>query len=396
MKILAFCFYFPPDLSAGAFRATSLMDALSQHAEVEVLTSQPNRYASHAVEAPAEERRHDNLLIRRFAVPAHSGGMASQIRTFLPFAFGARRHARKAEFDAVFATTSRLFTALLAATVAARAGKPLYLDVRDIFVDTMKDVLNPRLFRLLSPVLRACERYTIRRASVINLVSPGFLPYFRERYPDKKFELFTNGIDPLFLEASEAVKPMPADGASHAGRPRILYAGNVGEGQGIHHILPLAAAELRDEADFVIYGDGGRMPQLREACARLDLTNVHIHPPVPRAELLDAYHRADALLVHLNAYDAFLKVLPSKLFEYGSIGRPIIAGLGGVAADFVRTELPDSAVFPPQDVAGLVAAVRGLPARPPVPDRTGFIARYRRTEISRAMAASIAATARGD
>ena len=38
---------------------------------------------------------------------------------------------------------------------------------------------------------------------------------------------------------------------------RILYAGNLGEGQGLHKIIPESAKKLEGKFEFVIIGDGG-------------------------------------------------------------------------------------------------------------------------------------------
>ncbi|MFP3500063.1 glycosyltransferase WbuB, partial [Pseudomonas sp. SIMBA_059] len=47
-RILFLSFYYPPDLSAGSFRAEALVKALldnvGDHVEIDVVTTQPNRY----------------------------------------------------------------------------------------------------------------------------------------------------------------------------------------------------------------------------------------------------------------------------------------------------------------------------------------------------------------
>ena len=64
--------------------------------------------------------------------------------------------------------------------------------------------------------------------------------------------------------------------------------------------------------------------------------------------------------MHLNSYDAFLKVLPSKVFEYASMGKPIWAGVAGYAASFVGQHVNNAAVFEPCDVEGAVAVFENL------------------------------------
>ena len=48
-------------------------------------------------------------------------------------------------------------------------------------------------------------------------------------------------------------------------------------------------------------------------------------------------------------HDAFRKVLPSKLFEYAAMGKPIWAGVSGYSAEFISAEVSNAAVFAPCD-----------------------------------------------
>ena len=59
--------------------------------------------------------------------------------------------------------------------------------------------------------------------------------------------------------------------------------------------------------------------------------------------------KADILFLHLNNHEAFKKVLPSKIFEYASTGKPILAGVGGFAKSFLNNEVPNSYIFNPTD-----------------------------------------------
>jgi glycosyltransferase involved in cell wall biosynthesis len=105
---------------------------------------------------------------------------------------------------------------------------------------------------------------------------------------------------------------------------------------------------------------------------------------VPRAQLIALYQSADVLFLHLNAYPAFLKVLPSKLFEYGALGKPVLAGVGGYAREFVETEVNGAAVFPPCDANAAETALRGLPTG--TVDRQIFTDKFKRANIMKRLA----------
>jgi len=382
-------FYFAPDLSAGSFRATALVRALRAAAppgtEIEVLTTQPNRYSSYAREAPTTES-FEGCELHRVALPAHQSDMRGQARAFVHFARGAHRWVGRRRYDLVFATSSRLMTAALGAWMARRTGARLYLDVRDLFVDTITGLLPPALARMAYLALAPLESWTMRRAARVNLVSPGFAPYFRARYPQLSLAFFTNGIDEEFLAASAApAARLPAD------RPTVLYAGNIGEGQALHEIVPGLALALRERARLVVIGDGGRRSQLEQALVRAGADNVQLLPPMSREQLIRAYQGSDVLLLHLGRQAAFEKVLPSKLFEYAALGKPLLAGVSGYAARFIREEIDNAVVFAPGDVA---AAVRGFGALTLADQaRPAFVAKYRRRQISAQLAEDVLAVA---
>lgn len=388
-RIVYLTFYFEPDLCAGSFRNTPLAGTLArlganQGVQVDVYTTMPNRYRSWQQDAPACEER-GNLTIHRIPLPAHQSGMVDQMRAFWAYERAARRQVGRAgKPDLVFASSSRLFTAWLGYRLARKWGVPLYLDIRDIFVETMEDVLSSGFIKsLVLPVLRRIEAKTFRYATHINVVSEGFQSYF-EKYPDATYTVFPNGIDPGFLDHSAH-----QDRTKETGSPLVtVYAGNIGQGQGLHRIIPETAHRLGDGYEFWIIGDGGARALLEAEVHRLKLSNVIIRDPVDRSQLVSIYRDADVLFLHLNDFAAFRRVLPSKIFELATVDRPILAGVSGYAAEFLRREVPGSMVFEPCDADALTDLLRKIPGTP-VPNRSGFLQKYSRSRIDNDMAQSI-------
>jgi glycosyltransferase involved in cell wall biosynthesis len=386
LRILVLTFYYQPDLCAGSFRVTPLVQALRAMAppgsEIHVVTTLPNRYRSFAAEAERREVQ-DGVTISRVRLPAHRSGMIDQSRAFISFARGAWQMVRGNGYDLVFATSSRLMTLVLGAEIARWKKAHFYADVRDIFVDNIRHILPAPLVKLAMPLLRRVEARSIQRADRVNLVSPGFEDYFRSRFPEQRFSFFTNGIDPDFLDMPQEDSAPFAPGD----RTTVLYAGNIGEGQGLHTIVPALARATRERLRFRIIGDGARKDLLAQAVAAAGADNVELLPPMTRRELISAYRHADVLFLHLNDYDAFRNVLPSKIFEYAALGKPLWAGVAGYTADFVRKEITNAAVFAPCDVAGALRAFDSLVHR--VTPRVEFVAKFDRTAITRQLAADI-------
>jgi glycosyltransferase involved in cell wall biosynthesis len=391
VRLLVLSFYYAPDLSAGSFRTTALVTALRERAppgtQVDVVTTLPNRYHTFA-QGAAEVETADGVEIRRIKLPTHRSDMRGQSRAFLHFARRALRLVAGRDYDVVFATSSRLMTAALGAWIARRKRAPLYLDIRDIFVDTIRELLPPSVAWPVKHTFSLVEAWTMRRADRINLVSRGFEGYFRERYGDRSLAWFTNGVDSEFVASTTTSSArVPANG-----RAIVLYAGNIGDGQSLHEILPALALALCHRARFVVIGDGGRRAALEAAVARAGADNIEIRAPMRRAELLNAYRAADVLFLHLGAYPAFEKVLPSKVFEYAALGKPVLAGVAGYAARFVREEIENAQVFAPCDVKGALDAFNHLELidRP----RPDFVAKFARANIARAMADDVLALVR--
>lgn len=384
MRILLLSFYFEPDLCAGSFRNTALFKELQKKISsddfVYVATTLPNRYSSFKTSAKQDELG-KNYVIKRISIPEHKGGMLDQAKSFETYYREVFKLVKHEKFDLVYASSSRLFTAFLGKRIAVKKKCPLYLDIRDIFVDTMKDVLKKKVYLKLPicSVAKIIERYTFSNATHINLVSEGFKDYF-SKYQNPSYSFFTNGIDDVFLNADKHT--------SIKREPQIItYAGNIGSGQGLEKIIPQAAKLLGNNYLFRIIGDGGTKFLLQKKIEELDVTNVELLNPVSREQLLNYYNDSTYLFLHLNDLDAFKKVLPSKLFEYGAFDKPIIAGVGGYAAHFVQKNLPNSILFSPTDVLGLVEKLRKYTLV--FENRTDFKEKYNRNHIMSEMADSL-------
>lgn len=387
-RILFLTFYYPPDLCAGSFRASALVEALLKNlpsdTHVDIITTQPNRYFSFHTDAPDKEGN-DYFTLHRINVPSHSSGMLDQSRAFLEFARKANFLVRSHKYDLVIATSSRLMTAVLGGYFARRNNAALYLDIRDLFVENFTHLFPKTCGWLGRFLLRPVERWALGRAQKINLVSPGFGDYVRDLYPEIPISYFTNGIDNLFINTGfehgsykngEAKAPL-----------KILYAGNVGKGQSLDRIIPQLAIKFGNKAQFQIIGDGGALAQLKKSLMDAGVNTVELIPPMSRQDLLAYYAKADVLFLHLNNMKPLRRVIPSKLFEYAATGKPIWAGLAGVSADLITQEVDNAVVFTPCDAAAAVNSFELLQFVHS--QRAPFIATYSRSRIMTLMAKDI-------
>ena len=343
MKILLLSYYYPPDIGPGANRALALTEALRKNfgtkLHLDILTTTPNRYSSYKVNALNEEK-YETVYIKRFTVFRNIYEKLKYPLGFLIFYFKCLNYAKGKKYDLIIASSGRLMTAFLGAKLSQKLKTQLYLDIRDLFLENLNQVFENKVQKIFLPFARKIESYTINTAKHINIVSEGFLPYVKKNWSSKKISCYTNGVDELFKN-----KNIPIEKRNQY--PTILYAGNIGYGQALHEIIPKAAKLLEDRARFLIIGDGNLKNKLADTLQQLNVSNVELMPIVSRDNLKHYYLMADFLFLNLNIFSSLETVIPSKIFEYASTGKPILAGVSGYARKFIHNNIKGCETFEP-------------------------------------------------
>lgn len=378
-------YHYAPDLSAGSFRNTALSNELSRKLEnkatIHLICTQPNRYSSLSEKLPAVQQE-GNLIIYRVDVPQHGNSFFMQLRSFFYYQREVLRIIKNIPVSFIFVSTSKLFTGYLAYRISKSKNIPYYLDLRDLFADNLRELIKiPILNWLTSKVVQLIfEKPTLLNAKHININSEGF----RKNIPvefEGSVSFYPNGIDDEFNEWHQTIE---IDNFKKV----ICYAGNIGEGQGLDKIIPQLAKSLEKTHQFIIIGEGSSKHKLVEQVHKLNLKNVELLPAMKRNQLLGYYQKAHYLFLHLNNFSSFEKVIPSKIFEYGSGNIPILAGVKGYAKEFIETALKENVfVFNPCDVEAVRTFLLNQPYR--LQDRVEFVKQFSRKEITGKMSDSI-------
>ncbi len=388
LRILLLSCYYTPDFSAGSFRAEALVKAIQEHTSIDsafVLTTKPHRYGRKDDVLASEKE--GKIKIVRCTVPQHGNRLYRQLLTFLVYAtkLFAKALSSGSEFDLILTTGGRLGTNTIGHAISRVSGKPHFVEMRDIFSDNIKSVFTPSIMtRFIIRMLEKWEKNILHQAQWINFVSPGFLDYFPNDILSDKTRIYTNGIDPIFIEKR---KQILGDNKQKTKNTclRLVYAGNIGLGQRLEKIIIPLALRFPDEIEFILIGNGNAARILNEDILKKQITNITIVDPVPREKLIEYYYGADVLFVHLADIPAFSKSIPSKLFEYASTNKPILAGLHGVSRNMLETEVSHAYLFDPGDVDGAAVHITKLMAQPINVDRTEFVTKYSREKIMRDM-----------
>jgi len=156
----------------------------------------------------------------------------------------------------------------------------------------------------------------------------------------------------------------------------VLYAGNMGEKQGLDLILD-AADQLRKlrHIKFAMVGTGSTRDSLEKAAARRGLANVRFYPVQPLERLPHTLAAGDVHLV-VQRREAADLVMPSKLTNILAAGRPSVATADpGTALHTVLNDYDCGITTTPGNVQELVASVLVLAEDAKMRERLGRNAR---------------------
>jgi colanic acid biosynthesis glycosyl transferase WcaI len=342
-RVLFVAINYAPELSGTAPYTTGAAEYLaSQGDDVQVLTGFPH-YPNWSV--PAESRcrlSHREELggvdvhrLRHFVPSSQSAAKRALYELTFSAHLFAHRHMRHP--DVVVAVVPNLVSAASAVRIAGRAGAKLVVWIQDSMTAAASQSGisgGQRVARVVSSV----ERYVIRQADTVIVISEGFRKLVERE-----------GADPdkvVLIRNWSHLKPPTADRAST--RLRLgwgddetiaLHAGNMGLKQGLENIVEAGrqAAKNKESVRFVLMGDGSQRRQLRTLAE--GVSNVEFLSPAPSDTYSDVLAAADVLLIN-EAETVFDMSLPSKLTSYLMAGRPVLAAvspLGGTAWEVKQT-----------------------------------------------------------
>lgn len=340
--------------------------------DVEVLTGFPcyplgKIYTGHSQRVPFVELIEGVTVHRVPQFPDHSRSAVRRALYYLSFAASA------AVLGPVVTKRPDVMLVYLAALPVGVAGRyiafakraPYILDVVDLWPESVvaSGLVGKRKGRTLR-ALRFVAKFVYSGATHIGVVTDGFRSSLeRMGVPGEKVSVIHNWMPRETYRASEHDAEL-AGVEGLAGRFVVMYAGNMGQMQGLATVVE-AGALVADDPDVVLalVGDGTERHSLERLAAELGLDNVRFLGRRDPADMPALYAIADILLVHLNANDLADMSIPSKTFAYMASGRPVLVAVRGEAARFVTANGFGQAVEPsnPIELASAIRSMRALP-----------------------------------
>jgi colanic acid biosynthesis glycosyl transferase WcaI len=325
VRILLLNLYYPPDTSATAKMAQSIVNALSLAHDVTVLCGRP---AYDPTERRAWRPCRTEIAGRVRIIRAGSTDfprfkMKKRVLNYLSYAMLAIPLALFVPCDAVVAMTDPPFQGIVGATVALLKRKPYVYNIRDMYPDMALGgaILKPGK---LAEIWEKLHRWALRRATRVIVLGE-----------DMRARIVAKGVDParvLIVRDGTEIPPTNTPPAAadpevvHAIRGNfsfvLVHAGNLGF-YGAWNTLVTAARHLASEGvSLVFVGDGAQRSQV-EALAS-GASNVRFLEFFPASKIPSVLAAAD---VHVITVKRGLEgvVSPSKMYGILAAGKPIVA-----------------------------------------------------------------------
>jgi len=362
-RILLITQWFDPEPSfKGILFAKELV---SRGFEVEVITGFPNYpggtlYDGYRVKFIQKEVIDGVLVTRVPLFPSHDKSKLGRVFNYLSFAFSSLIYGLffSKRADVIYAYHPPLTVGISALIIKLFRRVPVVLDIQDMWPDTLKATGMISNSRLLGSVSKVCN-FIYSGVTKIVVLSPGFKDLLIDRgVPENKIEIIYNWADEDVLRTKTGERPQ--DMVSIEGF-KVLFAGNVGQAQGLDVVLD-AALLLKDDVPnihFLVLGRGLKLDDLKRREKELNLGNVHFFPAVGMEKVGSFLGFADALLIHLNSDPLFEITIPGKTQAYMAVGKPIIMGVSGDASNLV-SRADCGVCFEPEDSVALAEAAKGL------------------------------------
>jgi colanic acid biosynthesis glycosyl transferase WcaI len=332
MRILVISGDYQPDDFYNGVYAAELCQYLAHTHEVMVITSFPK----HRDFSIYEE--YERKLFRREKIEAvevgrcltyrpRSRSPVQRILYDLSFAGSAfLNFFRFPRPDVVWCISPPLQVGLVGVFARLFLGVPFAFDVRDLLPDLAIN-LGILKNKTLIWCLHALESFIYRTASVVSVISPGYVANLIEKGVARDKIVYL----PIWVDTERfPVLPKSNDFSREHGladRFVVQYAGTIGAKQGLSTLLE-AAKLLSAVSDivFLVIGDGPAKPELLEYAAREKLRNVRFLPFQPLAKLPEL-QATSALSTVFQKISVRNEVFPCKILSIMAAGRPVLASV---------------------------------------------------------------------
>jgi len=306
-------------------------------------------------------------VIRTWLLPFPNRKPYERILNYSSFCVSAARTGSFLDTpDVVIATSPQLLVGLAGWWISQLKRVPFVLEIRDLWPESLAAVGVGKSSSLMHRLLAKLVGFLYRKADHVVVVTPGFRKHLIQSWqvPPQKISTVLNGVETNLFSPNSGDSNLRAALSGEA-KFVVSYIGTVGLAHGLETVVK-AAERLQTAAPevlFLVVGDGAERTRIVSAAREKNLSNIHFIPQQLREKIPLYICASDACLVLLKKSEVFETVIPTKMLEFMSCGRPVIVGVDGQARSIVETS--QSGVYvPAENPDALCDAVLHLSQRP--------------------------------
>jgi len=368
VHIIFFSHYFPPEGNAPASRTYENCKRWVRHGhKVTVITCAPNvpdgvvydGYKNKLYQSVNIDGIH---VIRVWTYIAANKGKIRRILNYVSYMFSAVFVSLFLKKPNLIIATSPQFFCGWAGVIVSRLRRTSFiLEIRDIWPESIVAVGalgNKRVLRILEWL----ELKMYAAAHHIVTVGKGYKQKLIEKgVQANDISVITNGFDGEIFHPQQPDKNI----RQHYNLNDEFicsYIGTIGMACGLDVVLRAAKLlknKQRNDIKFLLIGSGAVKAQLQQQALEENLDNIVFIGRQNKLLIPGFLSITDACLVHLKKSELFKTVLPSKIFESAAMAKPIILGIEGFAAEFIK-QADAGICIEPENAEQLAQEVKNL------------------------------------
>lgn len=351
MRVAFVSQWYDPEEGSAAVPGAIVRALEARGHQVDVVTGFPNYPSGKLFDGyhmrPFQREQRGQTRVHRVALyPSHDRSPVRRALNFVSFALTASTVGaalvRRSEVTLVYSTPA---TVGLAGVVLRRVfRRPFVLYIADIWPDTVfaTGMLPSRITRPVATTLHAFCNAIYRTAERIAVTSPGMKDALVSRgVPHYKLDVIYNWVD-------ESVFRRPPHTKQDADDFEIMYAGNLGDVQGLETAIEaMALLPPASRIRLRLVGRGVAQTRLRSLSERLGVQDrVRFEPSRAPQDMPGLMATADVQLVSLRDEPLFHMTMPSKIQAIMATAQPLIVTAPGDAASLTSESGAGWAVTP--------------------------------------------------
>lgn len=324
-EILIISNYYPPEKGAAANRIEQLALKLHQNNyRVSVVCPLGNYpkgelFPEYKGKFSVTENR-DNITLKRLWIyPSVSKNLLVRIVSILSFSLGLFFYlVFKKTPKKIIVQSPPLLLSFISVFVLSLKNKKIILNISDLWPLAAIELKALKADSFSHKISLFFERFIYKKATLILGQSDEIISHVKTIFPQKECHLYQNFPDHKVAEMelkTETNQPI-----------KIFYAGLLGVAQGVLELCE--KIDLKGlNIELHLFGDGAEKNQIEALISTEKEQQIFFHGMMERKTLHEKLKTFDIAVVPLKT--RIYGSVPSKIFEYGALGFPILYFGGG-------------------------------------------------------------------